>query len=561
MGIEPSIDITVKQRKTILTLLERHLPGTEVWVYGSRVTWTSCPQSDLDMVVFATLEQKLAISDLREAFEDSNLPFRVDLFVWNDVPDSFRKQIKRKHAVLVCKKMRDQPSKWLETVYGRFVADFSEDFLANLCDKNDGIQTGPFGSQLHKKDYVLTGTPIVTVEHLGENRLSHHNLPRVSESDRRRLSKYTLRKGDIVFSRVGSVDRRALVRREEEGWLFSGRCLRVRSDPVQIDSGFLSYFFGLPTFRAHIKSIAVGATMPSLNTQILSDVKVFHPILPEQRAIARILGALDDKIELNRQMNEALEVIARSVFKDWFADFGPVRAKMEGRDPYLPPEIWKLFPDALDEEGKPAGWMRRSLGKLFDVSIGRTPPRKEHQHFVPSGTGRTWLAIKGMKNSQTFALASDEDLTTDAIEKFRVPVVPAGTVMVSFKLTVGRVAIASKDMYSNEAIAHLVENHDTPVGNIFTYCFMKDFDYDSLSSTSSIATAVNSKSIRAIELIVPDAVTHSAFAVIVQPIFDRILRNLSENGTLMATRDLLLPKLMSGEMRLSDVERAVKAVA
>ena len=166
-----------------------------------------------------------------------------------------------------------------------------------------------------------------------------------------------------------------------------------------------------------------------------------------------------------------------------------------------------------------------------------------------------------MKNIQTFALASDEDLTTDAIEQFRVPVIPAGTVMVSFKLTVGRVAIASKDMYSNEAIAHLVENQDTPVANTFAYCFMKDFDYDTLSSTSSIATAVNSKSIKAIELIVPDAGTHSAFAAIVQPVFDQILRNVSENDTLIAIRDLLLPKLMSGELRLSDAENAVEAIA
>src|SRR5690606_12964407 len=149
--------------------------------------------------------------------------------------------------------------------------DFCLDRLANLCDPIAGIQTGPFGSQLHQKDYVEVGTPIITVEHLGENRILHENTPKVSNKDRNRLSRYLLKKGDIVFSRVGSVDRRALVREEEDGWLFSGRCLRVRPDPAKIDSQYLSYFFGLPAFKEYIRSIAVGATMPSLNTALLSD--------------------------------------------------------------------------------------------------------------------------------------------------------------------------------------------------------------------------------------------------------------------------------------------------
>ena len=122
---------------------------------------------------------------------------------------------------------------WLKTIYGRFASDFVEDSLANLCDPIDGVQTGPFGSQLHKKDYVSVGTPIITVEHLGDNRILHEDVPLVSDHDRERLSKYILNHGDIVFSRVGSVDRRALVKESESGWLFSGRCLRVRPGPEQ----------------------------------------------------------------------------------------------------------------------------------------------------------------------------------------------------------------------------------------------------------------------------------------------------------------------------------------
>ena len=296
-------------------------------------------------------------------------------------------------------------------------------------------------------------------------------------------------------------------------------------------------------------------------TDFASQWQVPLPPLEEQAEIADTLSIFDNKIELNRRMNETLEATARAFFKDWFVDFGPTRAKAEGRAPYLAPELWDLFPDALDEEDKPIGWRNDSLGALFNVSIGRTPPRKERQHFVPGGKGKTWLSIKSMGNIQTFAVASEEDLTPQAVKQFRISLIPVGTVLVSFKLTVGRVAIAAKEMHSNEAIAHLVANDKTPVANVFTYCFMKNFDYDTLSSTSSIATAVNSKSIKAIEIIVPDAPIHSAFLEIVQPLFDRILCNLRESDTLAQTRDRLLPKLMSGEIRLTEAEKAVEAVA
>ena len=263
--------------------------------------------------------------------------------------------------------------KWQETVYGPFPRRFRVASLSELCDGQRGIQTGPFGSQLHSKDYVSTGTPIATVEHLGENRIIHHNLPLVSDFDRDRLSKYTLRRGDILFSRVGSVDRRGLVRKAEEGWLFSGRCLRVRPNTEKIDPVYLSYFFGLWAFKEYIRSIAVGATMPSLNTALLGSVPIVYPPLSEQRAIADGLRTLDDKIELNRRINETLEEMARALFKSWFVDFDPVRATMEGRWhpgkslPGLPADLYNLFPNRLVDSQLgpiPDGWQVRAIDEI-----------------------------------------------------------------------------------------------------------------------------------------------------------------------------------------------------
>ena len=167
------------------------------------------------------------------------------------------------------------------------------------------IQTGPFGSQLHKEDYVDEGTPIVTVEHLGNRIFTEQNLPCVSDIDKNRLSKYVLHEGDIVFSRVGSVDRCSYVDAQHDGWMFSGRCLRVRPH-APIDSMYLYYCFCMENTKAFVRNIAVGATMPSINTKLLGEVDIAFPEYDTQKKIAAILSGLDDKIELNQRINDNL---------------------------------------------------------------------------------------------------------------------------------------------------------------------------------------------------------------------------------------------------------------
>ncbi|MCY4155505.1 MAG: restriction endonuclease subunit S, partial [Gammaproteobacteria bacterium] len=159
------------------------------------------------------------------------------------------------------------------------------------------VKTGPFGTQLHQHDYVQSdGTPIITVEHLSEKGLRHKNLPLVSDNDKQRLSQYLIHEGDIIFSRVGSVDRSALVKKDEDGWLFSGRLLRLRPRKDDVHSPYLNYFFHTKKFRHHMRSIAVGGIMPSINTNLLSNVFVQLPPLPEQKAIASLLEIWDTAI-------------------------------------------------------------------------------------------------------------------------------------------------------------------------------------------------------------------------------------------------------------------------
>ena len=437
----------------------------------------------------------------------------------------------------------------IDTAYGRMSTDFSEHVLGDLCESRNGVQTGPFGSQLHKKDYVEVGTPIITVEHLGDNRIIHRNLPRVSDNDKERLNKYVLREGDIVFSRVGSVDRRSLVRSEEDGWLFSGRCLRVRPDPNRIDSVYLSYFLGHPAFKEHIRSIAVGATMPSINTKILKDVMVYIPSLSEQRRIAHILGTLDDKIELNRRMNETLEEMARAIFKDWFVDFGPVRAKMEGWDAYLPEEIWRLFPDRLVESelGEvPEGWGVRQLGDCYDLTMGQSPPGHTYNddgEGVPFFQGRTDFGVRYPTNRRYCTAPTRFAELDDTLVSVRAPV---GDINMAWeRCCVGRGLAALRHKSGSLSFTY---HSALAIQDRF-----RDYEH-----TGTVFGSINKQQFETLTVIEPDDNLVAAFENQVGSLDGQVRNSTSDMRAVEATRDALLPGLVSGEVGVQDADKVVK---
>jgi len=200
------------------------------------------------------------------------------------------------HA-LIAKKRSLKEAAMQQLLTGRQrLPGFRQQWSTRMVAQIAEVKTGPFGSTLHERDYVENGTPIITVEHLGEFGVTRQNLPMVSASDLLRLRAYSLRAGDIVFSRVGSVDRNALIREAEDGWLFSGRLLRVRPNRRLVDPAYLSYQFHGHKFKCAVATVAVGQTMASLNTAILNNLPVEVPPLAEQSAIATILGQIDSEI-------------------------------------------------------------------------------------------------------------------------------------------------------------------------------------------------------------------------------------------------------------------------
>ncbi|HOT15697.1 MAG TPA: restriction endonuclease subunit S [Bacteroidales bacterium] len=198
--------------------------------------------------------------------------------------------------------------------------------LGALCKKGCGsIQTGPFGSQLHAEDYKEEGVPIITVEHLVDNRIAHENLPLVGEADYKRLKKYILNTGDLVFSRVGAIDRCSITTESEDGWMFSGRCLRVRPGKL-FNSHFLMYQLNFDLVRNYILSNAVGSTMKCLNTTILSETPVFLPKTTEQIQISEKIESFENQLKQLNNRKAKLQSLKKGLMRDLLS--GKVRVKI-----------------------------------------------------------------------------------------------------------------------------------------------------------------------------------------------------------------------------------------
>jgi restriction endonuclease S subunit len=407
---------------------------------------------------------------------------------------------------------------------------------------------------------VDIGTPIITVEHLGENRIVHSNLPQVSDEDKSRLSKYVLKAGDIVFSRVGSVDRRALVQPAEDGWLFSGRCLRVRPNTELLDAQWLSYFFGLPAFKDYIRGIAVGATMPSINTKILSEVPVYFPAIETQRAAGSMLARIDDRIALLRETNATLEAIAQALFKSWFVDFDPVRARMEGRAPEGMDEATAaLFPDGFEDSALgavPRGWRVCSFTDAVNVIGGGTPKTSIPEYW---GGDIPWFSVvDAPSGTDTFVVDTEKHITEAGLKNCSTKLLPAGTTIISARGTVGRLALVGRCMAMNQSCYGLRSKAGDAYFTYFTTCRL----VDSLKQRShgSVFDTITRETLASVSVVHPAEEVIDTFEVLIAPVMERIKQNLMQAQTLATLRDTLLPRLISGQLRLpedhSQVEEA-----
>ena len=392
------------------------------------------------------------------------------------------------------------------------------------------VRTGPFGSQLHNEDYVSTGTPIVTVEHLGNRRFSKQNLPLVSDDDKKRLSKYLLQEGDIVFSRVGSVDRCSYVTSAENDWLFSGRCLRVRCGN-NCHPLFLYYYFCKESVKQYIKSIAVGATMPSINTKLMAEIPILLPKLEEQRCIADILSSFDASFFQNRHGNDNLEQQAQALFKSWFVDNSNPNweetslsevASFVGGYSYTGEELTdcsniamatiKNFgrnggfkADGFKEINPSAKLKECHYANLFDILVAHTDLT---QNADVIGNAELLLTY-GKYNSIIFSM----DL---------VKVLPKETFPYRFLLA----AMLKNKLFKGHSLGYV---------------------------NGTTVLHLSKKALPDFEIRKPSDSESKMMDEVLASYYKRMAELLQENDRLISLRDTLIPKLMSGKLKINDL--------
>ena len=334
--------------------------------------------------------------------------------------------------------------------------------------------------------------------------------------------------GDIVYSLVRPIQRHyGIIKNPPDNLIVSTGFAVITADNNKAENRFIYYYLTLDEIVDYLDSIAESSTTtyPSIVPDDLKNLIIPLPPLPEQKAIAEVLSSIDDKIDLLHRQNKTLEKMAMTLFRQWFIE--PTK------------------------DGLPEGWEEVSLGDIFDIGIGRTPPRKESQWFSVNQHDIRWISVKDLGSIDTYILNSSEFLKEEAVKEFNIPIIPDNTVVLSFKLTVGRIGITIGEMVSNEAIAHFKLKPDSKISSNYLYLFLKTLDFSAFGSTSSIAEAINTKIIKEIKILVPNDELITSFQSLINPVFQKIRLNTLEIQTLEKLRDTLLPKLIDGEVRVA----------
>ena len=339
----------------------------------------------------------------------------------------------------------------------------------------------------------------------------------ITETGMKSCSTQLLPKNTVLFSSRAPIGYVAIVANDvctNQG--FKSVIPNENTDPI-----FLYYL--LKYNKNKIEGMGSGTTFKEVSGSTMKNIVVYIPEDKRvQEMVASVLASLDSKIEENTKINNNLLEQVLTVYRHSFVDTTNKLRQTCRADEY------------------------------FDISIGKTPPRKEPQWFSTKSKDVTWVSISDMGTCGLYISKSSEQLTREAIDRHNVKIVPDNTVLLSFKLTVGRIAITDGEMTTNEAIAHFKTNKKEI--NEYLYCYLKCFNYQAMGNTSSIAIAVNSKLIKGMPFVVPTDKEITEFHSLTAPMFAKIKANQSEISNLVALRDTLLPKLMSGELDVSNIE-------
>ena len=550
------LHLSPRHRKEIVALLHKHLPDVEVWAYGSRVNGRSHDGSDLDLVLRGPKLAEIDISrlaDFTEALQDSTIPFLVEARDWARLPESFHREIEREHVVLVEREERNVSDEWPVKTVQQLV---EEGIMERPMDGNHG--------EVHPKssDFLRDGIPFIMASNVSGGRVDTKNCAFISEDQARSLRKGFSITGDVLISHKATMGRTALVGRLDVPFIMlTPQVTYYRViDKGQLDPKYLKNYFDSPAFQQLFETWGQkGSTRSYLGITSQLDLPIVVPPPDVQKSIAHILGTLDDKIELNRRMNETLEAMARALFKSWFVDFDPVRAKMAGRGTGLPQDIADLFPGRLVASAIgeiPQGWTVARLSELMDINPKRSLPRGQVSPYLPMANMPTRGHVPDSVHVRPFG-SGMRFTNGDTLVARITPCLENGkTAYIDF-LRDNEVGWGSTE--------YIVLKPQPPLPDQFAYCLarsagFREFAIQNMSGTSG-RQRVPVAAVKGFLVVAPPVGLAAQFGKVAALLFNRANSVARESRTLAALRDALLPKLISGEIRVHEASKLVEAVA
>jgi len=415
------------------------------------------------------------------------------------------------------------------------------DFLTGYPFKSDQYTDDESGIRLLRGDNIVQGS------------LRWDNVRRwpVSQIENHKI--YFLQPGDVVLA----MDRPWIEAGLKYSHLHDADCPALLVQRVtrlrgtsKIDGRFLRYVIGSADFTGYVLAVQTGTAVPHISGGQIKSYEFALPDFATQQEIGSVLAALDDKIELNRRMNATLEAQARALFRDWFVDFGPTRAKQEGAPAYLAPDLWNLFPATLDTEGKPEGWDERPLDTIAEFLNGLALQK------FPAEPGMPSLPVIKIAELRSGVTANSNRASLDVPQKYMIEDGDflfswSGSLLAKF-WTEGRGAL-NQHLFK-------VSSADFPAWFFSQWVWHHLEEFQSIAASKATTMGhIQRGHLSAAMTICPPKGTLAALGQVMQPLQDRVLSNLLESRTLVQTRDLLLPKLMSGEIRVREAERAIAA--
>ena len=506
-------------------------------LFGSRATGTNTVSSDVDIALFGN---RLTLTDqarLAAALDELPMAQSVDLLMYDSIQDrTLREHIRRQGVEWYARPTRDEGTNTSSD-------SVSEWPVVTVEDLSEKVAMGPFGSSIKVSTFVPDGVPIISGQHLRGVRVDDApGFNFITREHAKRLANANVRRGDVIFTHAGNIGQVAYVPEcsHFDRYVISQRQFYMRCDSSKAIPEFVALYFTSAEGQHQLLANASQVGVPSIAQPVtyLRTLQVPLPPLSEQRAIAHILGTLDDKIELNRRMNETLEAMARALFKSWFVDFDPVRAKMAGRDTGLPKHLADLFPDRLvdSELGKiPEGWEVKALGDVLELTYGKAlkaDSRRGGSVPVYGSNGRVgW---------------HDEKLAEGP------------GIVVGRKGNPGVVNWISTDFFAIDTTFIVLPKGGTQVLP-FLFFALKQQDLPSIAADSAVP-GLNRHLAYMNRQLIPDAAVVERFDKQGGIFFTRRSQLEGESHVLATVRDTLLPKLVSGEIRLHAAERAVENI-